>query len=309
MARSYYEVLGVGKEASEKEVRTAYRRLARQYHPDVNPGDPDAEAHFKEINEAHQVLSDGESRKQYDRHGAGWRQAGAEWSGNAGAPPFTWFSQASKGRGRQRRSTETGFGSLSDLFGDAFVGGVNVEDLRRPERVDVPVTVTLEEAYSGASRMVQTAPDPRTGDPGRRLEVTIPPGVRSGSRVHVTARDRENAPFDLYLQVTVSPHRTFERKGDDLSVSVETPLAVAMLGGEVEAPTITARKVALTIPPETQNGRVFRLKGKGMPRKQGAGAAANGDLLVSIRVTLPAGLTDEERELFQRLRELRETRA
>ena len=207
MARSYYEVLGVGKEASEKEVRTAYRRLARQYHPDVNPGDPDAEAHFKEINEAHQVLSDGESRKQYDRHGAGWRQAGAERSGNAGASPFTWFSQASKGRGRQRRSAETGFGSLSDLFGDAFVGGVNVDDLRRPERVDVPVTVTLRR---GVLRSVPHDPDgarpahgrprpPARGDDSSRRPVGLSgPRHREGPRERsvrpLSPSDRHSAP-------------------------------------------------------------------------------------------------------------------
>ncbi|MEE8518981.1 MAG: J domain-containing protein [Dehalococcoidia bacterium] len=302
MAKNYYDTLGVPKGSSEKEIRSAYRRLARKYHPDVNPGDADAESKFKEINEAYQVLSDGESRKKYDRFGENWRHADQfERAGNTGSSPFTWFSRA-------RRSRSGGSsGGLGDMFGDMFGGGrtqVSFEDLMdegsaRAQRAEVPVTITLEEAYSGTSRMVQTQPDPFSGRPGKRLEVSIPPGVRSKSKVHIDAGE---AGLDLYLQVTVSPHKRFERNGDDLSVVIDVPLVDAVLGGEVEVPTITGKKVALKVPPETQNGRVLRLKGKGMPRKRGA-STGHGDLLATVKVVLPSDLSDEQRELFERLRE------
>ena len=207
MARSYYEVLGVGKDASEKEVRTAYRRLARQYHPDLNPDNPEAETHFKEINEAHQVLSDGESRKQYDRHGAGWRQAGAERSGNAGASPFTWFSQASKGRGRQRRSTETGLRFAERSVRRRVRGG-------RQRRRSAPPGARRRprhgDARGGVLRSVPHGPDgarpahgrprpPARGHDSSRRPVGLPgPRHREGPRERsvrpLSPSDRHSAP-------------------------------------------------------------------------------------------------------------------
>ncbi|MCH8199789.1 MAG: DnaJ domain-containing protein [Chloroflexi bacterium] len=302
MAKSYYDTLGVPRDASEKDVRSAYRRLARKYHPDVNRGDKGAESRFKEINEAYQVLADAEDRKKYDRFGENWRHADQFARAGAGGPsPFTWFGRARRrgpGRGEAQRSAPSGFGDLlGDLFGTRTrtgSGGFAAQP------VDVPITITLEEAYAGAKRMVQTASDPFSGEAGRRLEVTIPAGVASGSRVHIGAPAPGGAPLDIYLSVTVAPHPRFERKGNDLLTQVSVPLADAVLGGEVEVSTITGAKVALKLPPETQNGRVFRLRGKGMPKGKSGG---HGDLLAMVKVVLPTNLSDEQRELFERLRE------
>lgn len=303
MAKSYYDTLGVPHDASEKEVRSAYRRLARRYHPDVNRGDKGAESRFKEINEAYQVLADAENRKKYDRFGENWRHAGQFSRAGAGGPsPFTWFGRARRRAPGRGEAQESGAGGFGDLLGDLFgtrtrtsSGGFAAQP------VDVPITVTLEEAYAGAKRMVQTAPDPFSGEAGRRLEVTIPAGVASGSRVHIGAPAPSGAPLDLYLSVTVAPHARFERKGNDLLTQVSVPLADAVLGGEVEVRTITGTKVALKLPPETQNGRVFRLRGKGMPKGRGGG---HGDLLATVKVVLPTNLSDEQRASFEKLREL-----
>lgn len=301
MAKNYYDILGVPKGSSEKEIRSAYRRLARKFHPDVNPGDGKAESKFKEVNEAYQVLSDDQSRKKYDRFGDNWRRAEQfEHAGNASASPFGWFNRARRTRSR---------GGMSDPFAHIFSRehtGVSFEDLigepTGPKRVEVPVSITLEEAFSGTDRVVQTQADRSTGRPGKRLEVSIPAGVQSNSKVHISAGD---AGLDLYLQVSVSKHKRFQRKGDDLLVVVDVPLVDAVLGGEVEVPTITGKVVALKVPVETQNGRVLRLKSKGMPRKRGA-ATTYGDLLATVKVVLPSELNDEQRKLFQRLRDMSE---
>ncbi|MDA1035926.1 MAG: DnaJ domain-containing protein [Chloroflexi bacterium] len=302
MAKNFYDVLGVEKGSSEKDIRAAYRKLARQYHPDVNPGDAKAETKFKEINSAYQVLSDAESRKKYDRHGDNWKHAGDfERSGSSGASPFTWFNRASRGGGQQR--TSPGSGGLGDIFGDIFSsGGSQFGESIASQRVEVAVAVTLEEAYSGAKRMVLLPEDSMRGTPGRRLEVSIPVGVRSGSKVHIGTPQGAGGGLDLSLKIKVSPHRVFEWKDDDLLISVNVPLADLMLGGEVEVPTITGSKVVLKVPAVTQNGKAFRLKGKGMPRK-GAKGVAHGDEVVTLKAVLPSELTDEDRQLFERLRE------
>ncbi len=309
MAKNYYETLGIKRGASEKEVRAAYRRLARKHHPDVNSGDKGAEAKFKEINEAYQVLSNAESRKKYDRFGDNWRHADQAGMGaGMGESPFTWFNRA-----RTRRpasAASAGLGGLGDVFGDLFSGqrAHGPEEMFARRQFDAPVTITLEEAYAGTKRTVQSPPDPMTGAPGKRLEVSIPAGVESGSRVHVSANGGPGAGHgvDLNLTVAVSPHSVFTRERDNLRVTADVPLVDAVLGGEIEAPVITGKSVVLKIPPETQNGRVFRLRGKGMPKRRGGG---HGDQLVTVRVVLPSGLTDEERELFERLRESGRVRA
>jgi DnaJ-class molecular chaperone len=296
MAKNYYDVLGVSRDSSEKDIRSAYRRLARQYHPDVNAGDKSAEAKFKEINEAYQVLSDADSRKKYDRFGDQWRHAGdfGRTGQQPGASPFEWFTRAGR-RGQNTRTTSFGFGVIfGDLFGSK---GEPFGEFSAAQQAEVAVNVTLEEAYSGTKRTVEIP-----GDAGsRRLEVSIPAGVRSGSKVHVGASQGVGSGLDLYLKVTIAEHRLFTWKGDDLLVTVDVPLADLMLGGEVEVPTIKGTKVALTVPAETQNGKSFRLRGKGMPRK--SGKAAHGDELVTVKAVLPTNLTLEEREFFAKLRD------
>ena len=294
MAKDYYQILGVPRKASDKEIRQAFRRLARQHHPDVSRGGKDSDGRFKEINEAYQVLSDPESREKYDRYGENWKYAdrlAQEGRGGQAADEFfTW-----RGRGAPGGAPV----DLGDLLGD-FLGGEGsgrTATQRRPRRAQAeqPVELTLEEAFHGTTRVVQLSL-PGAAQP-RRLEMTVPPGVDTGSRVHVSTEG-----VDVYLVVNVLPHRQFRRQGADLYVDVEVSLVDMVLGGEVEVPTLTKR-VTLKVPPETQNGRVFRLAGQGMPRL--GDQKGRGNLYATLRPLLPTGLAEEEQELFQRLRELR----
>ena len=324
--KDYYNILGVKRDASEQELKRAYRRLARKHHPDVNPGDKSAEAKFKEINEAYEVLSDKEKRQKYDQFGDQWQHA----------------DQFARAGGQQTHSRDFGQGGgaqgfrfeerdLDSLFGEMFQGFRTGTTSRRAQArhsldVDYPVEITLEEAYQGASRILgleAEEPCPTCGSTGqiqnvlcsvcrgsgvlahlKHLEVKIPPGVRDGSRVRVAGKGRQGsrgATGDLYLVISVKPHSLFERKGDDLYVEVAVPLTVAMLGGEVQVPTPKG-KLALKIPPETQNGRAFRLAKQGMPH---LGDSARGDLLARVSVLLPTNLSTEEKKLFEQLGQLR----
>lgn len=280
--KDYYNILGVNRSATEREIKQAYRKLARQHHPDINPGDRSAEEKFKQINEAYEVLSDKEKRRKYDKYGDRWQQPG--WN----------FSQ---GGGRVYFSEE----DVGSIFDDLFRGfGGRAGGRPQPRRgrdIEFPLELTLEEAYSGTTRTLSMAD-------GKRLEAKIPPGVKDGSRVRISGKGAEGyggVKGDLYLVTSVKPHRLFRRRGDDLYVDVSVPLMVAMLGGEVKVTTPRGR-LSLKIPPETQNGRAFRLAGQGMPH---LGNSSRGDLLARVKVVLPTKLTDEEKELFQKLGRLR----
>lgn len=321
MAKDYYAILGVGRGATEKEIKQAYRRLARRYHPDVNPGDKVAEARFKEINEAYEVLSDPVKRQKYDRFGEGWQhvddfaRAGqkVEWGHGSGG------------------FTTVGFGDLDsvleDILQDFASGGGTFRRVGGLGELEHPVEITLEEAFHGTKRVIEVwddVPCPSCGSirrsaagqfcrlcggsgwerRSRKLEVKIPPGVKDGSRVRVAGQgypNPEGSRGDLYLVVKVLPHRLFERKGDDLYVDVSVPLLTAVLGGEIDVPTLKG-KVVLKVPPETQNGKVFRLTGQGMPR---LGDTSRGDLFAKVKVVLPTNLSPRERQLFEQLRTLR----
>jgi DnaJ-class molecular chaperone len=322
MAGDLYAVLGVKRDASGKEVRSAYRRLARKYHPDVNPGDRAAEARFKEVNNAYEVLSDPEKRRKYDQYGDQWehadqieemrRQRGRFHGGNGGFQQFDLGDMADLG--------DLG-GVFSQFFGRGRDGRPGP---RRGADVQQPVEVTLEEAFHGTARTLQflaEEPCPTCGGTGeiagaachvcggfgrvqkpRRLEVKIPAGVTDGSKVRIAGEGQPgmagSARGDLLLVVSVRRHGRFERKGDDLHEEIDVSLTVAVLGGEVEAPTLTG-KVMLKIPPMTQNGRVFKLGGLGMPR---LGREGRGDLYAKARVRLPHELDDRQRALFEELR-------
>ena len=295
MAKSYYDILGIKRDASEKEVRQAYRRLARKHHPDVNPGDKAAEAAFKEINEAHEVLSDPEKRQKYDRFVENWKHADQfdRDSAGRGTDTFTW------GQGG-----EPYFGRGADDFLGEFLGGRGfgrtTTRSRRKVRLEQAVEVTLEEAFNGATRTIQMANGLRGED--RRLEVKIPPGVDNGSRIRVRP-EGASSEEELYLVVSVRPHAQFERRGNNLYTKVDVPLVDAVLGGEVEVPTLTDM-VILTIPPETQNGRSFRLSGKGMP---GLGSTeTRGSMYVTAQLSIPSQLSEKEKELFRELRAIRD---
>ncbi len=295
---NYYDVLGVGKGASEKEIRQAYRKLAREHHPDVNREDQSSENKFKQINEAYGVLSDLEKRRMYDRYGDNWshgeQMEAAEARGRRGST-FQWSSLGDESFSFDMDPQGAG------LF-DRFFSQAQQEQQRRPRSVEQPLTVTLEEAFSGATRLLELVD-------GRRLEVKIPPGVDNGSRVRVAAGGGQRGA--IYLVITVKSHPSFQRKGRDLYTEVEVPLEDAILGGETTVPTLRG-SVALTIPEDTQNGQQFRLAGRGMPAinasasKSGGNKKANtGDLYATAKVKLPSDLTPEQRDLFIKLRELR----
>lgn len=323
MAANYYDILGVGKSATDQEIKQAYRRLARRYHPDFNPGDKSAEAKFKEINQAHEVLSDAEKRKKYDRFGDQWQHA--DQFAQRGAP--RWEPRSGGAQTFQWEDLSEA-GDVGDIFETFFGGRGGRRVPRRGKDVEHAIEVTLEEAYSGSTRvlelsgenvcpncggagMVRNRPCPvcrgtgRSASGTRRLEVKIPPGVVTGSRIRMASEGEPGGAGgpkgDLYLIVEVIPHPVFEREGDDLKITVDVPLLTAVLGGEVEIPTMKG-KVALKVPPETQNGRVFRLAGLGMPH---LGDSRRGDLLARVNITLPSNLSSREKALYEELRRLR----
>ena len=311
--RDYYDVLGVSRSASEKEIRQAYRKLARQYHPDLNPNDKQAETRFKEIGQAYEVLSDADKRKLYDRWGPDFekyeqaRKAGAGAAGAGAGPfgagssgPFTWTSTGGfGGAGSTGTIDDENLGSLFDqILGGMGRGAGRRGGPQRGEDYDHPTSLTLEEAFSGATRLIQITP--ASGVP-QTIEAKIPPGVADGQRVRIAGKGgpgiNGGAPGDLYLVISVRPHPRFTREGDDLTVPVDVPLYTAILGGEVLVPTLKGSRLALRIGPETENGQRFRLAGQGMPKARGA----RGDLYAEVRIVTPKGLNDRERELFQEL--------
>jgi DnaJ-class molecular chaperone len=292
----HYNTLGVTRGADEKEIRQAFRKLARKYHPDLNPGDKKAEDSFKRINEAYEVLSDSDNRKKYDQYGDNWKQADQFQAqrGSSGYAPFTW--------GGRQRTTGAGadlgsFGGLDDLLGG--FGGSSARRRRAParQRLETSVEVSLEEAFSGAERNVTITKDGKE----RRIEVSIPAGVKTGSVVRISL-DKEN---QIFLNVTVEPHPRFERKGNDLYTEIEVPFEDAVLGGEADVYTLNSA-VQLKIPPESQNGQRFRLAGQGMPKLNHA--ESKGNLYVTLRPRMPKDLSDEERELLTQLKQLRTER-
>ena len=322
--KDYYATLGVAKTATAKEIKQAFRKLARKHHPDVNPGDKSAEAKFKEMNEAYEVLGDSAKRKKYDELGANWRmyeQAGAG-GGAGGFPEGTWnvpFGSGGAGGGFRTMSEE----EIREMFGQAdpfsdffhtFFGGVADQDeptrgrgprarTARPGRnVEQEIELGLEDAYAGATRRLAITHDGRA----RTVDVRIPPGVGEGSRVRIAGEGELGAggarSGDLYLRIRLAPHPRFERKGRDLHTRVSIPLTTAVLGGEAEAPTLGGRALRLKIPVGTQNGQVFRLKGHGMPSVNTANEP--GDLYATVDVQLPRTLTPEQRELFESLKKL-----
>jgi len=304
--KDYYKILGVNRNADQKEIRKVYRRLARQYHPDVNPGDRSAQERFKEINEAYEVLSDPEKRQKYDQLGTSWRQ----WQRMGGDPSgFDW------GRwfAGQPGQVHVHYGDLDEILRDlggfsdffqAIFGGVPKSSWRttprRGQDYEQEVEITLEEAFRGTARILSKD--------GRRLEVKIPPGVGAGSRIRMAGEGSDGyggAKGDLFLRIKVAPHPRFRREGDDLHVEVPLDLYSALLGGEVRVPTLKG-DIMLKIPPETQSDKTFRLQGQGMPNLKDP--QKRGDLYAKVKVRLPEKLTTKERELFEELRRLRKER-
>lgn len=318
--RDYYQTLGLTRNASQPEIKKAFRKLAREHHPDKRPGDAAAERRFKDINEAHAVLSDTEKRRKYDLLGANWEsysQAGAGGS-SAGGNPFAGFGrgagQAGNVRYEFRTSGGRAGGDFSDFFRTFFAGdepgaasagrsrpaGPTFEEIlgqmglndaaqangaagRRqaasPVATEATAEISLEEAFRGTSRRIELN--------GKRLEMTIPPGADNGTRIKLTGQGRGGG--DVVVVVRVRPHPVFIRRGADLERELPITLQEALLGGEVRVTTLKGG-VLLKIPPGTQNGRIFKLTGQGLPHLRGAGV---GNLMVKVKVVLPSGLDAE----------------
>jgi curved DNA-binding protein len=321
--KDYYEVLGVSKTATDAEIKRAYRKLARKHHPDLNPGDKTAEMKFKEVNEANEVLGDPEKRRKYDELGSNWRAYEQAPPGARGAPPG-WDVHMGGGAGRAGYRTMTPeqmremFGTddpFSDFFhtyfggGGDFTGGFGAgagrrgraQRARRGRDLEQPVELTLEEAYSGTSRRLMIQQDGSS----RSVEVRIPAGVKDGARVRA-AGSGEAAPGgqsgDLFLTVRILPHPRFERRGQDLYVSVPVPVTTAVLGGEVSVPSLSGSTLRLKIPEMTRGGRVFRLRGHGMGSV--GKPDQRGDLYATVELQIPAELSPEERKLYEELQAL-----
>lgn len=327
--KDYYAILGVPKTASDKELKQAYRKLARKHHPDVNPGDKSAESKFKEINEAYEVLGDSAKRRKYDELGANWRMyeqaqqqgqpfpggspfgggfggAGGEggaWTINMGGPGGT--RTMSEDEMRDMFGTEDPF---SDFFRTFFGGGGGGEARGRSGRapraqkgrdIESEAELTLEEAYHGAMRRISIT----IGGSARSVDVRIPAGIKDGSRVRAAGEGEAGsggaASGDLFMRVKIKAHPVFERKGDDLHTKVAIPVTTAVLGGEAQVPTITG-SVRLKIPETTQPGQIFRLKGHGMPVV--GKPDAKGDLYATADVQLPRSLTKDQRQTWEQLR-------
>ncbi|GAB4515812.1 MAG: J domain-containing protein [Anaerolineae bacterium] len=296
MAKDYYKTLGVSKDASDKDIKKAFRKLAKQYHPDTNPNNPQAEAKFKEINEAYEVLGDDEKRAQYDRFGpdfARYQQAQANGAGFGG-----FGGTGTGGYYQEVDLNDTPFGDLFESifggFGRGTTGGARTQPQRPGRDLEHTVSITLQEAYEGTSRQIAK------GD--RRINVNIPAGATNGTKVRL-AGEGEVGPAgagDLYLIVAVEPDPRYEREGDDLTTEVQVDMFTALLGGEVQVPTL-GRPVKLRIPAGTQSGQRFRLSGKGMPRLRAKGEF--GDLYARMMVAVPKNLTDEQRRLAEELRD------
>jgi DnaJ-class molecular chaperone len=316
--KDYYATLGVAKSATDKDIKQAYRKLARKHHPDVNPGDKAAESRFKAINEAYEVLGDQDKRRKYDELGANWRQyeqaerpggagAGGAWNVSGGGPGgFRTMSED------QMRSVFGDADPFSDFF-HAFFGGSGPEApprsarqarsrARRGSDVEQDLSLTLDEAFKGVTRRLIIKLDGHT----RSVDVRIPAGVGDSSRVRVTGEGEHGAAGggagDLYLRVHVEPHPQIERKGRDLHVKVAVPLVTAVLGGGVEVPSVDGRTLRLRVPVTTQNGQVLRLKGHGMPAV--GRPDDRGDLYATVDVRLPQTLTPEQKTHFEALARL-----
>jgi DnaJ-class molecular chaperone len=327
--KDYYSILGVSKTASEKDLKQAFRKLARKYHPDVNPGDKSSEAKFKEINEAYEVLGDPDKRKKYDELGANWRAyenvppgGGAGFGGQPGWNVH--FGGQSAGGGYRTMTEEEmremfGDGSpFSDFFQTFFGGGgagagfggdvrggsgrAGRSRAQAGRDIEQELPLGLEDAYHGALRRLTMTLDGHA----RSVDVRIPAGVGDGARVRVAGEGEPGSggspAGDLYLRIRLAPHSDFERKGPDLYRRVQIPLTTAVLGGEVSVQTLTGKSLRLKIPPATQNGQVFRLKGHGMPLV--GKPAEHGDLFATADVQLPRQLTPEQRAHFEALQKL-----
>ncbi|MDZ8032028.1 MAG: J domain-containing protein [Nostoc sp. DedQUE08] len=313
--RDYYEILGVSKDASGEEIKKVYRRLARQYHPDLNPGNKESEEKFKDIGEAYEVLSDPAKRSQYDQFSRYWKQKG--FAGNKQTPKAkTWQSGASDRNGNQ--DVDPSQFSDFESFINQVIGvknksaannssnGNNSDPFRSPRTkvaytvnppprttrrdIEARLTLPLEKAYQGGNERIRL-------EDGRSLEVNMPPGMVTGQTIRL--RNQGVGGGDLYLKITVEPHPLFKLEGLNIVCQVPVTPSEAVLGGQVEAPTLDG-PVKMTTPPGVRSGQKFRLGNKGYPNDDGK----RGDQLVEIQIVTPKNISQEERELYEKLRQI-----
>ena len=308
--KDYYKILGVDRKASDKEIKKAYRKLARKYHPDVNNSDDETAKKFQEINEANEVLSDPEKRQEYDQFGSQWQSYQ-----RAGGHPDD-FQRGSGAQGSDRtyqyhttppEDFEDLFGSsggYSEFFENLFGGSAKAQGFRREPRktkgrdLEHAVQITLEEAFRGTKRMLEW-------EDGRKIDASIPRGVKSGSKVRLKGQGTPGVsggpPGDLYLTIEILPDKRFVRDKDDLKKTLSVDLFTLLLGGKISVAGLD-RSVNLNIPPGTANGKVFRLNGLGMPHLKNP--EKRGDLYVTVEALLPQKLSEKEVELVKTWQEL-----
>jgi curved DNA-binding protein len=306
--KDYYQALGVSRNAPDGEIRKAYRKLAKQFHPDRNRGNREAEEKFKEINEAYEVLSDPQKKARYDQVGSDYQQ----WQRSGTPGGFDWSHYAG---GMPQGGSRVEYADLSDLFGGGFsdffqsiFGDIPIQQsdsVNRGQRgrsesgrtaqrnlPDTDVTISLEEAFRGSTRIVQIG--------NRRLEVKIPPGAATGTRIRLAGEGGAESGrnrSDLYLKIQVADDPRWERREDDLATEIPVDVMTMILGGEVPVATIDAKSILLKIPPETNSGQSIRLSGLGMPRLHNP--SVRGDWYVNVRAEIPTRLSDPERKLLE----------
>ncbi len=300
--KDYYKILGVDRGASEKDIKSAYRKLARKHHPDVNPNDKAAEERFKEVSEAYEVLSDSDKRARYDQYGQYWEQVKVGGQSGGGAPPG-WegfgFDFGDFDGGRVDIGGESGFSDFFEmLFGRGRSGRSGQRMRHAPTKgrnIEADLDISLEDAFNGGKKVFKLD--------GRTIELSIPRGVRDGQKMRLAGQG-EGIPGgrgDLMIRMKLRPHQTFERKEDDLYTDLPVDYALAALGGEVQVPTLSGR-VTMKIPPGTTAGKSFRLPGQGMPKMN---KSERGNLYAKVRIQIPETISDRERELLEDIRKLR----
>lgn len=294
MARDYYAILGVARDASEADIKKAYRKLAVKYHPDKNPNNKEAENKFKEINEAYEVLSDTDKRKKYDQFGENWNKVNEQGPPPGGGGQYQYYSNEPGGGGFHFE------GDPNDIF-ESFFGGSGFGGRGRRGNAKFKggdyqseTTITLEEAFHGTTRLLQLNE--------QKLRIKLKPGTYDGLVIKLAGKGAPGVnggpAGDLFITIHVMPNEQYKREGDNLVQTVHTDLFTAVLGGKQELSTLTG-KLNITIPAGTQNGKLLRIKGKGMPVYDHPDQ--HGDLLVNIQVTIPEQLTDQQKELFRQL--------
>jgi curved DNA-binding protein len=291
----YYKILGIEKKATQQEIKNAYRKLARKYHPDLNPDDKNAKANFQQINEAHEVLSDPEKRKKYDQYGKDWQHA--DQFRNAGQ----YQEQASQGQGR-RYTENRDFDGFSDFFESMFGGGFTTRTRSRQMKIKgedytTQLQLDLAQAYETHQQTLSVN--------GKNIRITIPAGIENGQTIKITGHGGQGingaANGDLYISFLIADHPRFRREGNNLYTGVELDLYTAVLGGEITVDTLNG-KVKVKVQSETQNGKIVKLKNKGFPVYRSKGQF--GDLYITYTIKIPTNLTAKQKELFRELSEL-----